>query len=162
LAAEIYPFARSSIPVVRGLGVSGGFQHAVGVSSQTSSGTMVSTTWLRGEADLRLRFALGEDARAVLGVRGGGVKERSGVRGAATLVPWLPDINYLFWRVGADGRVRVGPIVLLATASYMPAIQGGELADRFRKTFFAAVELGGGLGVPIARIFEMRAMAIYT
>jgi hypothetical protein len=88
--------------------------------------------------------------------------ERFGFSGDMTLTPWLPDVSYLFWRAGADGRLRVGPIGLLAGASALPAIAGGALADRFRQTTFAAVELGGGLAIPLARVFELRATVLYT
>ncbi|APR79271.1 Hypothetical protein A7982_04618 [Minicystis rosea] len=162
LSAEVYPFARLDVPVLRGLGVYGGFQHALGVSSETTNGTSVSTTWWRAEGGLRLRQAFGEEARFVLGVHGGVVKERFAFDGDKSLVSWLPDVDYLFWRVGADGRLRAGPIAILAQIAYLPAIQGGALADRFRQTSFAALELGGGLAVPIVPIFEMRATAVYT
>jgi hypothetical protein len=162
LAAEVYPLARLSVPVVRGLGVYGGFQRALGVSSQTSNGMSVSTSWWRAEGGLRLRLAFGDEGRVVVGLHGGVVKERFGFDGDPKLVPWLPDVDYLFWRAGADGRFRVGPVALLAQAAYLPAWKSGQLADRFRQTSFAAVELGGGLAVPVVRIFEMRATAVYT
>ena len=167
VAAEIYPFARLAVPVLRGLGVSGAFEHALDLSSQTSSGTRVGTNWQRAEGDLRLRFAFGEDladeARFVLGLHGGVVKETFSFNGDASLVASLPDVDYLFGRAGADGRLRLGPIALMAGASYLPAIRGGEFADRFRGTSFAAVEFGGGLAVPmVPRIFELRANADYT
>ncbi len=162
LSAEVYPFARSSVPVVRGLGITGGLQHALGVSSQASSGAAISTHWLRVEGGLRLRLAFGDEARFLLGVHGGVVKERFGFQGDETLRAWLPDVDYLFWRAGADGRLRVGPLALLAGAAYLPAIEGGALADRFRGTGFAAVELGGGVAVPLVRVFEVRATAVYT
>jgi hypothetical protein len=165
LAAELYPLARISVPVLRGLGITGGFAHALGVSSKTSNGESVSTTWTHAEGDLRLRVVFGGDerdgARFVLLPHGGVVMERFGFSGDPTLVPWLPDVSYLFWRAGADGRLRVGPVGLLAGFSYLPAIAGGTLADRFRETSFAAVELDAGLAVPLARIFELRAAASY-
>ncbi len=166
LAAELYPFARTSVPVLRGLGITGGLAHALGVSSQTSAGASVSTTWTRAEGDLRLRLAFGDDehdgARFLLGLHGGVVMERFGFSGDPTLVAWLPDVSYLFWRAGADGRLRAGPVGLLAGFSYLPAIAGGALADRFRETSFAAVEFDAGLAVPLARIFVVRRAGSYT
>lgn len=162
LAAEVYPFARLSIPVLRGLGIAGGVQRAVGVSSETSKGTSISTSWWRVEGALRLRLSFGEEARFVLGVQGGIVKERFGFEGDKAIVPWLPDVDYLFGKVGVDGRLRAGPIALLAGFAYLPAVKGGALADRFRETSVGAIELGGGLAVPIVRVFEMRATAVYT
>jgi hypothetical protein len=162
IAAEVYPFAHLSIPVLRGLGVAGGIQRAVGVSSETSTGTSISTTFWRVEGALRLRFTFGEDARFVLGVQGGVVKERFGFEGDKAIVPWLPDVDYLFGKVGVDGRLRAGPIALLAGFSYLPAVKGGTLADQFRDTSVGAIEVGGGLAVPIVRLFEMRATAVYT
>ena len=162
LSAEVYPFARLDVPVLRGLGVYGGFQRALGVSSETSNGTSVSTNWWRAEGGLRLRLAFGDEARFVLGVHGGIVKERFAYEGDQNLVSWLPDVDYLFWRAGVDGRLRAGPVAILAQLAYLPAIQGGALADRFRQTSFGALELGGGLAVPIVPIFEMRATAVYT
>jgi hypothetical protein len=162
LAAEVYPLARLGVPIVRRLGLYGGFQRALGVSSQTSTGTTVSTTWWRAEGGLRFRVPFGEEDRFVLGVDGGVVKERFSFTGAKTLTAWLPDVDYFFWRAGLDGRLRAGPLGLLAQAAYLPAIQGGAVADRFRQTSFSAVELGFGLAVPIVPIFELRATAVYT
>ncbi len=166
VAAELYPFARLDVPVLRGLGVTGAFDHALGVTSQTSTGTTVSTSWLRVEGDVRLRLVFGGDpadgARFILGLHGGVVKETFGFTGDPQLVAWLPDVDYLFGRAGADGRVRAGPIALMAGASYLPAISGGALADRFRQASFAAVELDAGLAVPLARVFELRATGDYT
>lgn len=162
LRAEVYPFARLSVPVVRGIGLYGGFQRALGVSSETSGGTSVSTTWWRAEGGLRLRLPLGEQGRFLLGAHGGIVKERFGFGGDKTLLPYLPDVDYLFWNAGVDGRIGLGPIAILLQASFLPAIQGGALADRFRKASFAAVEMGGGVAVPIVPIFEVRATAVYT
>jgi hypothetical protein len=163
---ELYPMARLSIPVLRGLGIAGGVSHALAVTSKTSTGESVSTTWTRAEGDLRLRFGFGGDeaqgARVVLVVRGGVLMERFGFSGDPSLLPWLPDVSDLFWRVGADGRFRVGPVALLAGVSYLPAIAGGELPSRFRETSFGGVELHAGIAVPIVRIFELRAEATYT
>ena len=55
-------------------------------------------------------------ARFLLGLRVGVVEERFGFRGDATLVPFLPDIDDVFWRFGADGRLRAGPVALLESA----------------------------------------------
>jgi hypothetical protein len=43
----------------------------------------------------------------------------------------------------------------------MPAWKSGALGTRFRDTTFGAVEFGGGLAVPIVRVFEFRATADY-
>lgn len=162
LHAEVYPFARLTIPVLRGMGIVGGIQRAVGVSSETSKGTSISTSWWRVEGALRFRFVFGEEARFVLGVQGGVVKERFGFEGDKKIVPWLPDVDYLFGRVGVDGRLRAGPVGLLAGFAYLPVAKGGELSDRFRDTSVGAIEIGGGLAIPIVPIFEMRATAVYT
>jgi len=162
-SAEVYPFARLSIPILRGVGLAGGYQRAVGLVSETSSGMSVSTVWWRAEGDLRLRVALGPDGRHLVGLRGGVVEEHFGFTTSdASLTAQLPDVDYLFWRIGAFGRASLGPIALLVDAGYLPAIAGGPLADRFRQTFFAAVEASGGLAVPLARLFELRATATYT
>ncbi len=166
LTGELYPLARLSVPVLRGLGVAGGITHAVGVSSKTSTGESVSTTWTRAEGDLRLRLGFAGDdaegARVLLVVRGGVLMERFGFSGDASLLPWLPDVSYLLWRAGVNGRFRVGPVALLVGFSYLPAIAGGTLASRFRETSFAGIELEGGIAVPIVPIFELRASTAYT
>jgi hypothetical protein len=163
VGAEVYPFARTKIPVLRGLGLAGGYERAVAISSKTSTGMDVSTVWWRAEGDLRIRYALGAEGRHLIGIRGGIVQERFGFTTSdMSLSSQLPDVDYLFWRVGAFGRASVGPIAFLLDASYLPAIAGGELANRFRESFFAAVEISGGLGVPLGRLFELRATAMYT
>jgi hypothetical protein len=162
VAAELYPFARLSVPVIRNIGFDGGFQHAIALSSATSNGMSVGTNWWRAEGDLRLRFPLGEGARHAIGVRGGVVAEHFGfTSGDAMLTTQLPDVDYLFWRVGAFGRAAAGPIAFLLDVAYMPAWKSGALADRFRESTFAAVEFGGGLAVPVVRVFEFRATADY-
>jgi hypothetical protein len=74
----------------------------------------------------------------------------------------LPDVDYVFWRFGLDNRLRAGPLGILFNGSYLPAIASGPLADRFRETTFAAVELGGGVALPLARVFEVRGTVEYT
>jgi hypothetical protein len=161
VAVEVYPFARLAVPVLRGVGFTGGFQYAPGLASQDSMGTSVSTTWLHVDGGLRLRLPFGERDAFILGLAGGVVKERFAF-GASGLSASLPNVDYLFGRVGADGRLRVGPVALLAGAAYLPAFASGDLADRFRKTWFAGVELSAGLAVPIGAHFELRAAGTYT
>ena len=67
-----------------------------------------------------------------------------------------------FWRFGLDNRLRAGPLGILFNGSFMPAISGGPLADRFRESSFAAVELGAGVALPVVRVFEVRGTVEYT
>src|SRR5262249_16941360 len=130
--------------------------------SRTSAGTTVTTNWLRGEGGLRLRGSLGDEARFVGAIHGGLVKERFGMSGDPSLSETLPDVDYLFFSAGADGRLRPGPIAPLAAPAYLPALASGATADRFRGTKLAAVELGGGFAIPIVSVFEARATVAYT
>ena len=161
VTVEVYPLARLGVPILRGVGLTGGFQYAPGLASQASMGASVSTVWMHVDGGLRLRLPFGEDSRFVLGVAGGVVKERFAF-GVSSLVASLPSVDYLFGRAAADGRLRLGPVALLAGGAYLPAISGGDLAGRFRKASFAAVELSAGLAVPLGSHFEMRAAGTYT
>ena len=158
---ELLAFAPFGVPILRFVGLTGGFQYAPGISSQTATGASVSTTWLHVDGGARVRVPFGEDGRFVLGLAGGVVKERFAF-GMSSLSASLPSVDYLFARAAADGRLRLGPVALLAGGAYLPAISGGDLAARFRAPGFAAVELSAGLAVPLGAHFEARAAGTYT
>jgi hypothetical protein len=169
VAAELYPFAHGSTTVLHNLGIAGGFQHALALSSATDSGTKVSTAWLRAEAELRFRAGFGGepiDPRFILGARAGLVIDKFDFTGttaaAKALVGELPDVDYTLFRIGLDNRLRAGPVGILFNGSFMLPFSGGPLADRFRETSFHAVEFGGGVALPIVRVFEVRGTVEYT
>ncbi len=53
VGVEVYPAARTKIPIVRDLGLTMRFAHAFGLSSTTDDGTEVSTGWTRIGGGLR-------------------------------------------------------------------------------------------------------------
>src|SRR6185312_4004005 len=62
--ADLEPFARGGQAGLEGLGLTGEYARAFGLSSSDAAGTPVDTTWQSYRVDLRDRFRLGSAVRA--------------------------------------------------------------------------------------------------
>jgi hypothetical protein len=158
----VYPLATTGILILRDLGITGEFRTAFGISSATKDGTEVGTTWMRFGGGMRYRLPVGpEDKPFVFGLRGSFVKEGFTFDASGTLKNEAPSADYLFLRVGLDGRFPIGPLAITAFGGYLGALQAGDVHDRFRDTSLGGIDVGGGVVVPIALGFEAFVQAEY-
>jgi hypothetical protein len=163
LSAEVYPGAKSGVPVLRDIGLVLGYAGAVGLDAGLPDGTKMGTSWHRADAALRGRLRLGKQPGAPIVTLSAGYAFASFVFDApATFAAEVPSVTYHSLRIGADGRVPLGPVALRLGAGYRVPLAAGALLDRFRDGSVGGVDALVGVAVPIAKGFEARAGAEYT
>ena len=110
---EIYPLARTHVPVLADFAITADYGMAFGLSSSDSTGsTSSSTSWQLFDVGARERIPV---SRAVLlGVHGGlgGLDYSLGSNSADAQ---LPNVEYRFLRGGPDAHFVLGPISLSAS-----------------------------------------------
>ncbi|MGK4007161.1 hypothetical protein WMF31_31355 [Sorangium sp. So ce1036] len=159
---ELFPLARSALPVLRDLGLSLSYARALGLDSEGAGGARASTSWNRLHAGLRGRYRLdGQAGPVVFGTFGlawtGFDIEPTGdpSRDAAS-------VSYVSLRLALDGRLPLGPVALEAGGGYQAPLSTGRLASYFREPSAHGVDLRLALAVPFAPRTEARAGASYT
>jgi len=161
--AEVFPLAPLGIVVLKDLGLTGEFRTQPGLSSETSDGTAVDTSWLRFGAGLRFRLPVGDkDKPFVFGLKGGFVQDGFTLDATGPLATEAPSVKYNFMRVGLDARFPIGPVAITAFGGYLGAIDAGDVKDRFTDPSIGGIDVGGGLTVPIGLGFEARLQAEYV
>jgi hypothetical protein len=143
---ELYPLARTGIPVAEGLGVTADYAMAFGLSSSNGSGGSVDTSWSRLDVGARERIALGR--RAIVGLHGGygqifytfGASPDASARLAG-----LPGVRYRFVSGGADARVTFGATSVYASGSYLGVLGAGSVGDSFPRATIGGVEGRAGV-----------------
>ncbi|WP_438008677.1 hypothetical protein WME89_08225 [Sorangium sp. So ce321] len=159
---ELYPLARSALPVLRDLGVALSYARAVGLDSEGAGGASVSTSWSRLHAGLRGRFRPAGQAGPVLFATGGLCWIDFDVEPTGEPSRDAASVSYVTLRLGADGRLPVGPVALEAGAGYQAPLSMGALASHFRGPSAGGVDLRLAVAVPFAPGLEARAGASYT
>jgi hypothetical protein len=159
---EVRPFATLDVPGLSWVGITFEGRVALAVASALEGGDKLATSWSRIAGGLRLRVPIGEPAAIELGASSSIVFDDFAIEAPARLAGEVPSASTLALTGGLDGRVPLGPIALLASAAYLGTLDFDGIYSRFREPTVRGVELGGGLAVPIALGFEVRAMAEYT
>lgn len=166
---DVFPLARSSARLARGLGLTADAQSAPSFDSTMSDGARLRTAWTRFGAALRYSIALASSPRAAaIGVSAGYGREalRFSERPIDT-GNQLPEVRYDFGRAALDARVPIGPVTARAEAAYLHVFDMAGLASRFREASARGVEGRLGVGVPFARVpgvgrVEGRVSGTYT
>jgi hypothetical protein len=162
-AVEVYPLARTSIPVARDLGITLAYARALGISSTLPGRSApIGTSWDRLDASLRFRLRTGDAPLPLVGIAAGAGFDRFTFAAKSPVADELPDTSYVYLRIGADARVPIWRFGILARLSYVGPLAGGEVFQRFRAAKLAGVEMGGGLAARIALGFEARVEVEYT
>lgn len=142
---ELYPLARTGIPIVEGLGVTADYAMAFGLSSSDGSDASgsVGTSWSRFDAGLRERIPLG---RAVLvGLHGGYGQILYSFSGAQGTTAQVPGVDYQFVSGGADARVTWGATSVAVSGSYLGVLGTGPVASYFPRATVGGVEACAGV-----------------
>jgi hypothetical protein len=161
LSIALYPAARTRLPFFRDLGLVGAASHAFGLSSETSSGTSVGTSYERLDLGLRERFRPGPPG-LVLGITGGFALARFSYDATGNLAAQVPSVSYDDLRVAGDVRLPAGPAFVIIDVGYDGPLAAGAVHDRFRGATVGGVDASLGVAVPFARAFEARLSATYT
>ena len=186
--AGVYPMAMLDIPVIQNIGVVGGAQGAVALSSKASDGTVLTTKWNREAIGLRLRQPLAKqvqkgDRAVVLGVSGTFGHDAFTLSAPGAVGNEAPTVQYDFLRIGLDANFPLGPVVMFAKGGYLgalnlahytgtPVVPGndptghnadspGTVYTRFRSSHIGGIDIDAGLTVAIALGFEARLTAEY-
>jgi hypothetical protein len=163
LGVELYPLARTSIPVLRDLGLVASGATAIGLSSKTPSGATTSTRYLRYQAALHYRIRLDtRDHPAALGLEIDYSALQFRLSDVRSLTGADPSVDDRYLRFGADGRVPLGPVVLLARAGIGRLLGVGPMGDQFPRGRGGIVDGRLGVAVPFGGVVEGRLWLDHT
>jgi hypothetical protein len=157
---EVYPFTNMHVPVVSGLGATGTYARAIGLSSKDSQGDRVDTSWQSFDLGLRERLRLGDSF--VLGIDAGYAGNDFTFGPAVTPASQLPSAAYELLRAGLDGRLTRGALDVHAAASYLDVLSAGEFGKLFPRATVGGIEAGLGVSDTFAPSFELSLDVVYT
>ena len=160
IRVDFDPFARSRAALLNGLGVTGEYARAFGLSSADAGGARSSTSWQNLRVDVRDRVRLGEAVFAGLHAGFGAID--FSFDDALGPQAELPGVAYRVVRAGADGQGALGDLRLYGAASYLVPLSTGAVGDLFPRTKVGGVEARVGLARSITRAFDLSLELVYT
>jgi hypothetical protein len=137
IAVEVYPLARTTLPVVRDLGLTGNYGRAVALASADVSGVRVGTSWQIFDVGLRQRVRLGRSV--VLGI-GAGYGGNAFAFDEPQFTAVLPSVDYRMLRGALDVRASFGAFSILAGGGYLDVLSVGALGTAFPRESVGGVE----------------------
>ena len=154
LEADWYPGAHFTRGIGAHVGLSVGFNYALGISSVATDGTRYGTSALRLRVGLIGRIPLG---RIQLLPQVGYVLQNfniaNGANGAEK--PNIPDVRYSIFRAGLGTRISVyGPLGVTAGFAYQAPLSTGEISSA---AYFPRLKAGGldaNFGVAVGPLFD--------
>ena len=158
--AEVYPLARTALPVLKDLGLTFDYRIAFALSSADDAGTAVSTAWSSFDVGARERIHLSR--AVVLGVRGGYGQNAFSFNASLPTTAELPDVQYHFVAGGVDATLTVGSLSLYVAGSYLGVLSAGR-----EGTYFPRATVGGlagtlGASYVLGDGFEVSLEVAYT
>jgi hypothetical protein len=154
----VFPFVASGTPVLRDLGVFGGYSRSFALQSTSDTGT-VDTQWSRYFVGGQVRLRTGGEGSPVLALTGAYGDESFGFSGSPA--PSLPSVDYRFVRTGADVRVPIGRFSLFARGGYLFVLSAGDVAARFPHATVGGIDAELGGAVTLVPGLEARVTASY-
>lgn len=145
ISVELYPFARARFEktpwsVARDIGITShvGYNFA---KAQVGAVTL-KTAWYAWEANLRVRMHLGDRGSSpVIGLEGGLGQLVFAFKDNPTVADILPGVDYHYLRAGADCRIPVGKLAVIAGAAYRATIvAAGSVGDHFPRAEIAGLD----------------------
>jgi hypothetical protein len=162
VTGAVYPLAFTRTPVVRDLGVVGGYGQAFALASEDSYGNRVGTTWQSWDAGVTERIPLGRSLQANVSA-GYGVDAFQFTQSLAGSAAALPSVTYRFLRLGADVRYRfLSAFSVLGGGSYLDVLGSGYTDALFPRESVGGVEGHVGATYSLARSWEISVSAAYT
>jgi hypothetical protein len=158
--AELYPLARTGIAVLKDFGATFDASMAFDLSSATSSGTQVSTSWSSFGVGARERIHLGR--AATLGLHGGYGEIAFSFDAAPALAGDLPDVHYRFLQGGLDARLWFGAFSIYASGSYLGVLSTGLEGTYFPRATAGGVQASIGVAYALGYGFELSLAIAYT
>jgi hypothetical protein len=163
---EIYPLADSHIQVLRDIGLIGYYSRSLflqsNVVNDANDTVSIGTTATSILGGLRWRTMLGGEGGTQLGISASYTLQSFSIDTTGTTAPTdLPSVNYQAIRPGADVRVPIGKLSLLAQAGFRACLSAGDVALRFRGTTTSGFDASIGAAYLITPGWEVRALADY-
>jgi hypothetical protein len=163
LSIEYYPLAQTSTAGARDVGVTGhlGYNFAKAAVGNVT----LDTTWYTWDLNVRGRYNLGPRGTSPLvGVEGGiGQLVFTFKDNNTGLADIVPGVNYLYLRLGADGRLPLGKLALTAGAAYRHLLKdGGTLGKHFPRADISGLDARVGAAFAIANNLEARLTLVYV
>ena len=166
LAGELNPLAFSSNKWVSGWGIYASYARATPLDSaarlESGEEVDVPTEWSELDVGARFRYRFATDSH--LGVELGYGNHSFSfefAEGTEELALEVPDVDYGFWRIAAEGRYSFGRLAALASGGTRLVNAIGNLGDRFAQTDVVALHGGIGLAATITRSIEARLFGRY-
>jgi hypothetical protein len=160
ITAQVYPFARTSLAVLNGLGVTGDYARAFGLASADAGGTRVGTTWQDFDVGLRERIRMGHSLLMGINLGYGAVDFHFDSSPGSTAV--LPSVSYRFLRAGLDLQIAFGAISVVFGGAYLPVLSTGSVGDLFPRENAGGAEARLGVAHLIGQSFEVSLGISYT
>ena len=165
LELDWFPGAHVSQGAIARIGISFGFNYAVGITSVANDGTRYSTSAMRLRAALMGRLTLGPlELLPHVGYRLQSYSIANGATGAAK--PNIPDVNYSTLRAGLGLKISlVGPLSVTGGFAYQAPLSTGEIGTA---KYFPRLKAGGldanvGIAIgPLVNHLELRLSGDYV
>jgi hypothetical protein len=154
LEADWYPGAHFTDGPGAHVGISVGFNYALGISSVANDGTRYGTSAVRLRLGLIGRLTFG---RIQLLPQFGYVLQNYNIANGANgdAKPNIPDVRYSILRAGLGTRINLfGPLSLTAGAAYEAPLSTGEISSA---SYFPRLKAGGldaNFGFAVGPIFD--------
>jgi hypothetical protein len=158
--ADVYPFVRTGLPVLRDLGITGDYARAFGLSSDDSTGTSVSASWSLFDVGVHERLPVGDSWLVGLGAGYGEMAYT--FDGALATTAAFPGFQYHLVRFGGDARVTLGPFSVYGYGSYLDVLSTGPEGGYFAHATVGGLEGRLGLSRDLGHGFEVSFEVAYT
>jgi len=161
LDVQVFPGSRSKSPFAQGLALTFSWSKGAPVTSTTSDGIGVKTSW--GDADVGIRYVAPINVDYALGGSAAWGREQFEFDRASMLSGEVPGVDYRYLRVGADFDMHISPSwQAFGGADYYKVIAIGALANNFDNTNASAFGLRVGGVMHINRSFSLKLHATYS
>lgn len=158
LEADWYPGAHFTKGVATMIGLSLGFNYALGISSVANDGTRYGTSAVRFRIGLIGRIPIGPlEIQPQFGWVLQNFNIASGAMGASK--PNIPDVRYSNLRAGLGLKVSlIGPVFMTAGFAYQAPLSTGEISSTnyFPRLKAGGLDANGGFGVWLVNRVEIR------
>jgi hypothetical protein len=161
--AEVYPFARSDVGVLKDVGVVLGVTQTFGFDSETADHGRVSTSFRAFDVGVAARIHTGKsEAAPLLGVRASYVGSSFGFGDSVAVAAGeLPEIRYHLLRAELDARVPFGAFAAFAGVSYLQVLDAEPMQSRFPHESVHGVGARVGASARVLPWLEARLEARY-
>jgi hypothetical protein len=160
---EAYPFASTSVLVLRDLGLRGRVSRAFAVTSETPEGAKLETSWTRFGGELRGRALVPGSHPFELGLYTGADASYFGMSTKGKVAALLPAARSVSLRFGFDTRILVAwRLSLMLGGAYLAVTSEGEIYDRFRKPHVGGVDADFACAIALMPGLEARLTSRYT